>query len=412
MPWKERTAVEERKKFIDEWGMQNDCFAELCRKYGISRQTGYKWVERFESQGEPGLLELSRAPQRSPQAISEEVAEEVIKLRQQHPRWGPRKLRAYLNRRSPDEHWPATSSMGELLKREGLVQKRRKRRRTPPYSEPLAHAMAPNQVWCADFKGWFVCGDGQRCDPLTITDAYSRYLLRCQLVEKTDGIRTRSIFEAVFRECGLPEAIRTDNGAPFAAGTPGGLSRLSMWWIRLGIRHERIERGCPEQNGRHERMHQTLKQEAADPPAANLRREQQALLKFQEEYNQQRPHEALAYETPASLYVASQRKYPSRLPDPEYPAGSTLRSICKDGQMRWANQRVFLSGVLSGEQVGLVQVEDAFYEVYYGPVLLGWYDEAENYFAADAGKPDKRSRRKAKREGNKHREDSSPFPSS
>jgi hypothetical protein len=275
----------------------------------------------------------------------------------------------------------------------------------------LAHAQAPNQVWCADFKGWFVCGDGKRCDPLTISDAYSRYLLRCQAVAKTDGIRARSVFEAVFRECGLPDAIRTDNGAPFAGPTPAGLSRLSMWWIRLGIGHERIEPGCPQQNGRHERMHQTLKQETANPPAANLRRQQRAMLDFQREYNLERPHEALGYQTPGSLYVASARSYPARLPEPEYPAGSTLRSISRDGQMRWTNERVFLSKVLAGEQVGLLQVEDAFYEVYYGPVLLGWYDEAENFFVADAGRPDKQRRRKQKRELSAQGAAPSLFPS-
>jgi transposase InsO family protein len=411
MPWKERTAVEERKSFIEEWQLKEDNLAELCRKYGISRQTGYKWLKRFETQGEHGLLDLSRAPRQSPQAMSDEVASELVQLRQQHPRWGPRKLRSYQQIHHPDQHWPALSSIGELLKREGLVQSRRKRRRTPRYSEPLAHAQAPNQVWCADFKGWFVCGDGKRCDPLTISDAYSRYLLRCQAVAKTDGIRARSVFEAVFRECGLPDAIRTDNGAPFAGPTPAGLSRLSMWWIRLGIGHERIEPGCPQQNGRHERMHQTLKQETANPPAANLRRQQRAMLDFQREYNLERPHEALGYQTPGSLYVASARSYPARLPEPEYPAGSTLRSISRDGQMRWTNERVFLSKVLAGEQVGLLQVEDAFYEVYYGPVLLGWYDEAENFFVADAGRPDKQRRRKQKRELSAQGAAPSLFPS-
>ena len=275
------------------------------------------------------------------------------------------------------------------------MKTRRKRHRTPPYMAPLAHADAPNRVWCADFKGWFLCGDGQRCDPLTITDAYSRYVVRCQAVAKTDTMRARSVFETAFREWGMPYGIRTDNGAPFASGAPAGLSRLSIWWIRLGIRPERIERGCPQQNGQHERMHQTLKQETADPPAANLRQQQQALRRFQEEYNQERPHEALNYQTPASVYEPSPRTYPARLPEPDFPPGCTVRWICQDGQMRWANNRVYLTRVLAGECVGLRPIADALYELYYGPVFLGWYDEAENYFVAEREKPSQRRRKRA-----------------
>jgi len=393
MPWEERTALDQRKQFIEEYQLEQDDFAELCRKYAVSRQTGYKWVKRFAAEGEAGLADLSRAPRHSPQAMEADVAARVIELRQQHPRWGPRKLRVYLQRREPQEHWPATSSIGYLLQREGLVQARRQRHRTPRYSEPLVHAQAPNQVWCADFKGWFVCGDGARCDPLTITDAFSRYLLRCRAVAKTDGANVRGVFEAVFRECGLPDAIRTDNGPPFSAPAPAGLSRLAMWWLRLGIRHERIEPGRPDQNGRHERMHQTLKQETADPPARNLRQQQQAFLRFEREYNLQRPHEALAYQTPGALYVASARRYPARLPELEYPEGVVLRQVAENGLLRWNNDRTFVSKLMGGEYVGLLPTkEEHFYEVYYGPVLLGWFDETENYFAADAGAPPKRNR--------------------
>jgi putative transposase len=398
MPGQERTAVDQRKQFIEEWQLEQDGFAELCRKYGISRQSGYKWVNRFKVQGEECLDGLSRAPHRSPQSMGDEVAARLIALRQQHPRWGPRKLRAYLQDREPDQHWPATSSIGELLQREGLVQARRKRRRTPNCSEPLAHAQAPNQVWCADFKGWFVCGDGQRCDPLTITDACSRYLLRCRAVEKTDGPNVQAIFAAVFRECGLPAAIRTDNGPPFASPAPAGLSRLAMWWVRLGIRHERIEPGRPDQNGRHERMHLTLKEETAQPPAPNLRQQQEAFVRFQREYNLERPHEALDYKTPGSLYVASPRCYPARLPELEYPDGAQQRLIADNGMMKWKSRRPFISKVLAGEYVGLVAVEEDFFEVYYGPVFLGWFDETANYFAAYSSAEPKRQRQEKPQE--------------
>jgi len=385
MPWKESKALDERKRFIQEWKADEEDFAELCRRYSISRQTGYKWTKRYAAVGEAGLEELSRTPHSCPQAISEPVAESILGLRREHPRWGPRKLKAYLQKHQPQRNWPATSSIGELLKREGLTHPRRRRRRTPLYSEPLAHAQAPNQVWCADYKGWFHCGDRARCDPLTGTDAFSRYLLRCRAVPKTDGIEAQAVFEAMFREYGLPEAIRTDNGPPFSSSAPAGLSRLSMWWVRLGIRHERIDPGCPQQNGRHERMHQTLKEETASPPEANLRRQQQAFDRFQRDYNEERPHEALDYRTPASLYVASTRLYPSRLPELKYPPCADVRRIWPHGQMEWKGQQAFISKVLAGEYVGLVEVEEKFSEVYYGPVFLGWLDASgrESVFVAD-----------------------------
>jgi transposase InsO family protein len=275
MPWKLRNALEQRNNFISEWLKGETPVAELSRAYGISRKTAYKWLERFEQDGRNGLSDQSRAPLHCPQAMEESTAVAIIAEREQHPTWGARKIRESLRRQQAEVSWPAASSIGELLKREGLIQARRKRRRTPPYSQPLAHATAPNQVWCADFKGWFLCGDGTRCDPFTVSDAYSRYLLRCRAVDKTDGPHVRAVMEAMFRECGLPEAIRTDNGPPFASPAPGGLSRLSMWWLELGIRHERIDPGCPQQNGRHERMHLTLKQDTASPPAANRRRQHQ-----------------------------------------------------------------------------------------------------------------------------------------
>jgi putative transposase len=385
MAWKTRTAVESRKVFIEDWQAGEKNFAELCREYGISRQSGYKWVGRFQEQGVQGLEELSRVPHSSPQTMSPEVRERILALREQHPRWGPRKLRAWLTAHAGDVRWPVASSMGALLHREGLTQGRRKRKRTVRYSEPLAHVNNANQVWCADFKGWFSCQDGERCDPLTITDACSRFLLRCRSVEKADGPHVRAIFKSAFQEWGMPEAIRTDNGSPFASTAPGGLSRLNIWWMRLGIRHERIDPGCPQQNGRHERMHSTLKQETAAPPARNLPQQQERFGRFQKEYNQERPHEALDYKTPASVFRASNREFPVRLPELEYPRGAILRKINEDGRLRWTNQRIFVSKVLGGEYVGLQPVDDALYEVYFGGLLLGWFDEVESYFALDPG---------------------------
>jgi transposase InsO family protein len=380
MPWKEKSTLQQRKELVERCLEGRDSIAALCREYGVSRQTGYKWLRRFESGSESALEDLSRAPQRLARAMPEEVAERILQLRQQHPRWGPRKLRRLLEQADGSVAWPVTSSIGALLKREGLVAARRRRPRVPSYQAPLAHADEANRVWCADFKGWFVCGNGQRCDPLTCTDAYSRYLLRCRAVKKTDGAHVRSVFETMFREYGLPEAIRTDNGAPFASRAPAGLSRLSMWWLRLGIRHERIQPGCPQQNGRHERMHQTLKQATASPPAANLRRQQEAFVAFEKEYNQQRPHEALDYRTPAECYTTSPRPYPAREPELVYPPGAHLRWVSQQGSVKWKSKRTFVSEVLGREAVGLVEIDQDLFEVYYGPVMLGWLDGHAGHF--------------------------------
>lgn len=367
-------------------------FTELCRKYGISRKTGYKLVERFESHGRDGLADQNRAPLHSPQAITESIAATLIAKRQEHPTWGARKIRHSLEREAPAVVWPASSSIGDLLKREGLIQERVRRRRTPPYSEPLGHAGKPNDVWCADFKGWFRCGDGVRCDPFTVTDGYSRFLLCCRDTEKTDGAHVQALMKAIFRECGLPDAIRTDNGPPFASPAPAGLSRLSMSWIRLGIRHERIEPGRPDQNGRHERMHRTLKAETANPPAANRRRQQEAFIAFEQMFNYERPHEALDGKAPGDVYQRSLRSYPSRLPELEYPAGVHFRRISQQGSLRWRTERTFLSEVLARQTVGLLETEEEFFEVYYGPVLIGWFDGRSHLFA-----PEQQRRRKAGR---------------
>lgn len=384
MPWKESSALEQRKRFVAACETGEDNMAELCRQYGISRQAGYKWLKRFAAEGEAGLLEKSRAPHHQFQEVLKEVAEEILGLRGEHPRWGARKLKAFLERKAPEIQWPAASTIGDLLKREGLIVERRRRLRTPGYSEPLQHANGPNRVWCTDFKGWFRCGDGERCDPLTCTDAFSRFLLRVRAVAKTDGPHVRAVFEALFREYGMPEAIRSDNGPPFASRAPGGLTRLSMWWLRLGIRHERIEPGCPEQNGRHERMHQTLKQETASPPKANLRRQQEAFVDFEREYNNERPHEALGNRTPAELYAASKRAYPSRLPDLEYPCGVLLRRISQQGSLKWKCERTFLSEVLAREVVGLLETDEGQFDVYYGPLLIGQLDGRSQRFQAAA----------------------------
>jgi transposase InsO family protein len=366
--------VEERARFVLEYESGEFNLAELCRHYGIARKTGYKWVERFAEDKLAGLQDLRRAPRRHPNQTPREMEEQVLELRQAHMRWGPRKLRRYLQERRPGRVWPAASTIGELLQREGLVTPRKRRRRTPPYTQPFAAADGPNRVWCADFKGWFRTQDGERIDPLTITDAHSRYLLRCQAVEKTDTARVQAIFEAAFRECGMPQAIRTDNGAPFASRAIAGVSRLAVWLMKLEIVPERIQAGHPEQNGRHERMHRTLKEETATPPTANRRAQQRAFDRFRQEYNEERPHEALHQRTPGAVYVASPRAYPERLAEPEYDSGLEVRRVYPHGQFFWQGHDVFLTKALAGERIGLEPVEEDYWCVYFAGFPLALFD--------------------------------------
>ncbi len=355
--------MDEKVRFVIEYERDEQTMSDLCAGFGISRETGYVWLRRYRQYGLAGLLDLNRAAHRHPNQTSEAVEKAVLELRQTHMRWGPRKLKRILERDKPGLRSPATSTIGAILKRAGLVAPRRKRRRTEPYTEPLQHAVEANRVWCADFKGWWKAGDGARIDPLTITDAWSRYLLRCQAVEKTDTERVRAIFEAAFREYGLPEAIRTDNGAPFASMAIGGLSRLAVWWIKLGIVPERIEAGHPEQNGRHERMHRTLKQDCA--MVEDRWAQQRELDRFRHEFNQVRPHEALAMETPASVYEASPR---------EYPASMRVLKIKSHGHFRWNKREVFLSAVLWGERIGLEEIDDGIFTVYFAHLPLAQFD--------------------------------------
>jgi transposase InsO family protein len=374
MPWKVSSVMEEKLRFVFEYQRKERSMSELCQRYEISRETGYVWLRRYHAVGVAGLVELCRAAHRHGNQTPEEIEQQVLELRQRHMRWGPRKLKRILERDEPGRAWPAASTIGGLLKRAGLVVARKKRLHTAPYTQPLAHAQECNRVWCADFKGWFRTADRERIDPLTISDAYSRYLLRCQAVEKTDTERVQAIFEAAFREYGMPEAIRTDNGPPFASHAVAGLSRLAVWWIKLGITPERIAAGHPEQNGRHERMHRTLKLEAAQPPAANRRQQQRELDRFRQEYNQVRPHEALQMQTPAAVYQPSARKFPSRVPEPEYPQTMLVRSVRAHGHFRWQRHDVFLSTVLWGENVGLLPADDRWFTIYFAQLPVARFD--------------------------------------
>jgi putative transposase len=375
MPWGETCPMDERVRFIADWSRVEETMAELCRRYGISRDTGYLWVRRYRREGAAGLVERSRAPLHHPQAVDAAVERAVLTLRAAHPTWGPKKLVAALRRDHPALRSPAASTVGLILKRAGLVVPRRRRAHAPPRTQPLAHATAPNVVWCADFKGDFALGDGRRCYPLTISDAASRFLLRCQALPAIDTARVRPLFAATFREYGLPDVLRTDNGPPFASTGAAGLTPLSVWWVKLGIRPERIDPGKPGQNGRHERLHRTLKAEAVAPPAANLRAPQRACDRFRQEYNAVRPHEALGQATPASHYAAAARSFPDRLPELTYPDADAVRRVRHNGELRWHGRLIYVSQTLAGEPIGLTQVADGRWHAHFGPLLLGILDE-------------------------------------
>jgi putative transposase len=373
MPWKETCAMDERVQFIADWLRGELPMNMLCTYYGISRKTGYKWVSRYRANPADDLCDLSRAPHHSARAIEDAVAARIVALRHRWPHWGPRKLRAFLQRTDPKLSWPVASTIGDLLRRAGLSEPRRRCRRAIPRQQPFLDVTGANDVWCADFKGWFRTADGKRCDPLTISDAHSRFLFDCRIVSPTGaGVQPR--FERAFHEHGLPLAIRTDNGAPFSSSGAGGLSRLSIGWLKLGIKLERIDPGQPQQNGRHERMHRTLKDDTSRPPATNPRQQQRRFDRFRHEYNEVRPHEALNQEPPAKHYQPSPRPYPTRIPEPWYDADHEVRRVRSNGEIKWAGEHVFIGESLIGEPVGIAQTEQGNWLVRFMDVELGIID--------------------------------------
>jgi putative transposase len=374
--------VDEKMAFIGEWLRGELPMTVLCARYGISRDTGYRLVERYQREGPEGVKPRSRAPHRHGLAMAEEIAAAIVSLRRRRPYWGPKKLRAVLQRGDPKRRWPAPSTIGDLLRREGLSAPRRRRRAAVPMTQPFLPVREPNDLWCIDFKslplartgGWFRTADGQRCDPLTITDADSRFLIECRIVpETTEAVRP--VVDQAFCELGLPRAIRSDNGAPFASSTsPGGLSRLSVHWVKLGIRLERIEPGAPQQNGRHERMHATLKAETSRPPAATAAEQQVRFDRFRHDFNDNRPHEALGQVPPTSHYRPSPRPYPHKVEAPWYDADHAVRKVRSNGEIRWGGEMIFLSEALIGEPVGIAETEAGDWLVRFADIDLGIID--------------------------------------
>jgi putative transposase len=356
MPWRESCAMDERIRFVADWLSGETSRTELCERYGISRKTGYKWMERYGEAGALGLVERSRAPREHGRATPEDLVEKILDLRRARPSWGPRKILAKLEQLHPELSWPSHSTAHEHLKRAGLVAGRKTRRRTPPYPGALAAATAPNDVWAVDHKGWIVLGDGSRCEPLTLSDTYSRFLLAASAGANTRSAQARPVMERAFMTYGLPRVIRSDNGQPFASSGVTGLSQLSVWWIKLGIHPERIPPGKPQQNGRLERLHRTLL-EAMQPPAKTRPAQARRLDAFRQDYNHERPHQALGQVPPASFYTPSPRPMPRRLPDPDYPASMTTRRVRPNGEIKLLGSSVHISSALAGEGVALEQIE-------------------------------------------------------
>ena len=381
MPWKVTNRVSERLKFLARL-QAGERMTDLCEEFGISRKAGYRLRDRFATLGVAALVDGSRAPKRVANRTSAEIRELLVTTRLQHPSWGPRKLRAWLLYKHQGLTLPAASTIGDLLRREGLVEPRRMRRSTPAWTGGRSQPVAPNQLWCADYKGEFRLGNAQYCYPLTITDRFSRMLLACDGFESIATSSTRQAFEAVFREYGLPDAIRTDNGAPFASRGLHGLSRLSAWWLRLGIRHERIEPAHPEQNGQHERMHLDLKKQTTRPAAPNLLQQQERFDAFVHEYNHERPHEALGQTPPARHHLPSLRLFPERLPELIYPLHDRTSSLSPSGhvRLRGRDSSYFIASALGGEPVGLREVNDGLWLVSYADLDLGHIDERRHCF--------------------------------
>ena len=388
--------MQERLRFVQDVFRPGWSVAELCRRYGVSRKTGYKWLGAYEATGPAGLVDGSHRPHHCPHATPPAVVSQILGLQKRYT-WGARKVRRLLARRVPAALVPTIATVHRILERHGRVRRRRRARRRFHAGRPETPMDQPNAVWTADFKGQFRMGNGVYCYPLTVQDGATRFLLGCQGLDAPTIEASWPVFVRLFRRYGLPKRIRTDNGTPFASGALGRLSTLAVWWVRLGIRPELIEPAPPEQTGRHERIHKTLKAETARPPERTLAAQQRRFDTFRHRYNQVRPHEALDDDTPASHYHPSPRPYPSTLPALEYPGHFEVRRVSKNGGIRWQSRWVNVSHLLAEEYVGFEEIDDGLWEVYFGPVWLGRFHEQVGHIVDQFGHP-------ARREGGNHKE--------
>jgi len=381
MVWKGSSIEDAKRRFVNDrlsggW----DDMSALCAAYGISRQAGYELMRRYEIEGLGCAVARSRAPLEHGRRLDEEIIAAIVECRQDHPTWGPRKLLAYLRRRAPEVDWPAASTIGDHLRRHGLIRLRRRRRPLIPQTRPFSEVEAPNDTWSIDFKGWARTGDGMRFDPLTVSDNHSRFSLECRIMEPV-GSAVEAAMERLFRDVGLPARLRADNGSPWGSRGPCGLTRTSVKWVEMGIDVEFINPGEPQENGRHERFHETLQAETMNPPAATAGAQQARFDRFRQEYNEERPHEALGQVPPASVYTASSRAYPRRLEDPHYEGDDVqIRRVRTNGEIKWRGDTLYVGGAFIGELVGVLPTETGDHLVRFATVDLGLIDRATNTF--------------------------------
>ncbi|MCK5945411.1 MAG: integrase core domain-containing protein [Planctomycetes bacterium] len=371
MPWTKTDPVSERQKFVRLVLKGQVTMTQACQQFGISRKTGYKILARHAELGMAGLADASRAPKTHPNQAPPDVEAAVLRVRKAHPTWGSKKILWALEREHPDRAWPARSTVDAILKRAGVVVPRRRRRRRQPTSPPVVEAAAPNDVWSMDYKGWFRVGDGTRCDPLTVNDVCTRASLACRamVAPKTADVQQR--LTETFRAFGMPRYMLSDGGPPFGSTGLGRLSRLGVWLVRIGVVPVLIEPGRPDQNGRHERFHETLKAETASPPSGSIRAQQAAFDRFQQVYNEERPHEALDMKTPAEVYDLSPRQLQDKPAEHSYPDQLAPRRVRPDGGIKWGGSQVFLGEAFRGEVVGIEAVDDGLWHVHLGPIRLG-----------------------------------------
>jgi putative transposase len=371
MTWKKSDPKEQKILFIADWLKEEWSMTELCDYYSISRKTGYKLVNRYVSEKEAAFEEKSRAKHFISNKVSSVIVNKLVQLKHEYPTFGPMKLRNWLIKNKPEIKWPATSTISEVLKSHGLVKPRKYRHKIPPYTQPFSDCSHVNKTWSADFKGKFRLGNTRYCHPLTVTDNYSRFLLGCDGMYQPTLKETKRVFERIFYQYGLPEVIRTDNGTPFAGTGIGGLSQLSIWWIKLGIIPERIDAGCPEQNGRHERMHRTLKEATTKPPKRNLSNQQQCFNDFIHEYNHERSHEGIENKCPGEIYQSSNRSLPSRIPEICYPSHFEIRKVRSNGEIKLNGKRYYLTELLHGEYVGIEMLDGEQAIIHFAKLKLG-----------------------------------------
>lgn len=365
MPWKEVKPMDQKIQLIADWKSQNFSKTDLSKKYNVSRKTVHKWINRYKKLSIDGLKEQSREPIYKPNSTKKHIIKKIVDCKIEHPKRGPNKIFHILVRKQPEIAWPTPSTIGYWLKKNNLVNPRKKIKRVPDYKNHFSECNSPNDVWSVDYKGQFYTRDKQICYPLTISDNFSRYLLECQSLSGPKFAETKSVFEKIFREYGIPKTIRSDNGTPFASKSVAGLSRLSIWFIQLGILPERIQKGCPQQNGRHERIHKTLKYETLDTVSKNMKEQQKRFDIFKTDYNFYRPHEALDNKTPSDFYKKSSLKYPSKIHKPIYDYGFEVRQVRNNGEIQFKGQYYFLTNLLDDEPVALKKVDENIWDIFY-----------------------------------------------